>query len=208
MLVLRISVFLAAVYAFATLCYLAYRSYGRWATQFYSCDKGSRLQGIIYAFTTAMMPLKKESASKHLISYSAGILYHIGIFAALVYLVIDLLTNILEYPINMNIILLIVIFTIKIISRVTIVIFIIQIWIGIGLICGAGLFLKRVFSPMMRAISCPDDYASNSFVLFFMTSALLHANLPGWDVAMYVSAIVLFLYVPIWKIRQRMGVVP
>src|SRR3989304_9523916 len=48
-----------------------------------SPTKGNISHGIMYAFTTGMMPWVKESTRIHMIAYLRGIGFHIGIFTAI-----------------------------------------------------------------------------------------------------------------------------
>jgi len=48
---------------------------------------GSVKKGIIYSFTGAMSPTAKESAYLHLPTYTAGLLYHAGIFTSILFFV-------------------------------------------------------------------------------------------------------------------------
>src|SRR3989339_1060153 len=43
---------------------------------------------VIYSFTNAMAPAQKESAYMHLPTYAAGLVYHMGTFAALLLFVL------------------------------------------------------------------------------------------------------------------------
>jgi hypothetical protein len=141
---------------------------------------GNTLKGIIYAFGRGLAPWEKESAGKHLPTYLAGILYHTGIFAAFVYLFS------LVIPIR----------------RGSIFTALIAISMVIGLICGMGLFVKRLLKPHMKKISCPDDFASNLLVDGFLIISLLDAFNGNVRAVLYAVAIILLLYIPLGKIRH------
>src|SRR5574341_495643 len=51
---------------------------------------GSPAAGVVYAFTWGMMPWAKESTRLHLLAYLRGIVFHVGIGAGLVGLVLGL----------------------------------------------------------------------------------------------------------------------
>ena len=53
-----------------------------------SFAKGKKSSGIIYSFTGAMSPIKKESAFLHLPTYAAGLIYHFGTFLSIFWLIV------------------------------------------------------------------------------------------------------------------------
>ena len=127
-----------------------------------------------------MTPFEKESAKKHLGSYTAGILYHAAIFFSLFYLVLKL-------------------FSYKIPGSFLIPV---QLLLGLGLISGILLFLKRIFFKNMRALSCPDDYVANIIVNFFILLTLLNTFYASLLSFLFLTAILMFLYLPIGKIKH------
>ncbi len=142
--------------------------------------RSSGIGGMIYAFGRGMMPWEKESTKKHLISYLAGIIYHVSIFIAFIYLaLLVFLVPVSEY-----------------LLLVCSVIFL------IGLCCGIGLLLKRAISPLVRRLSNPDDFASNIIVDLFLLCALVTALDPSSKPLFFLMAIVLFIYIPFGKIRH------
>jgi hypothetical protein len=146
----------------------------------YSLPQGNSLKGIIYALGRGLAPWEKESAVKHLPTYLAGILYHIGVFAALYYLFS------LVIPFHLG----------------SLIAVIIRISIFTGILCGIGLFAKRSLKPHIRRISCPDDFASNLFVDGFLIIALIDAYTGNLRAVLFTVAIILFLYIPLGKIRH------
>ncbi|MBZ5637765.1 MAG: hypothetical protein LAO51_03300 [Acidobacteriia bacterium] len=44
---------------------------------------GRAARGILYGFTTAMLPTRKESAGRHPVAFTAGLLLHLGVAASL-----------------------------------------------------------------------------------------------------------------------------
>ena len=144
-----------------------------------SVPAGSAAAGVLYAFGPGMAPWAKESARAHLPTWTAGVLYHLGAFAAFVLLAV--LTAGL-YP-NERIIL------------------IWRIVLALGLAAGLGLFAKRLVSPTLVPISCPDDFFSNLMVDGFLALALAAT----WDAAVpafLIWSAVLLLYIPVGKIRH------
>jgi hypothetical protein len=133
-----------------------------------------------YMFGRGMLPWEKESAILHPVTYTAGIIYHLGTFAALAYLIVRLSGWVAPVPAT---------WTIRALMLA-------------GLICGLGLLLKRARSPLMGPISNLDDYLSNLFVDSFILLAVLDSFSGSFQPAFYVSAIILFLYMPVGKIRH------
>lgn len=135
---------------------------------------------MFYAFFKGMLPWEKESVAKHLPTFVAGLLYHAGIFSALLYLL----------------------FAVTRITPTASLIEILRIAIGIGLACGLGLLIKRFSLPKMRLISTVDDAVANLLVDFFLAAALAATLSLSYEPAFFVTAIVLLIYVPIGKIRH------
>jgi len=136
--------------------------------------------GLLYAFTASMSPRKKESAYLHLPTYSAGILYHIGTFLCIMLLV----THLLDFEFGRLLGLLL--------SGILL----------ISAACGMGILLKRVSKPAMRLLSTPDDYASNLLVTGFQVISVMTLQLPGMQPYLFIYGALLFIYVPISKLRH------
>lgn len=153
-------------------------SFGR--RPLYAKSQGEGKKGIFYAFVKGMMPWEKESARRHIFSYLAGIFYHGGIFVVFFYLFSLFISLELRMP----------------------VIFLFRILIGLGFICGIGIFIKRIIHIPLRKISCPDDFAANLIVDMFLALALLSTFYPLLKLYFYLLSIVLFLYIPLGKIRH------
>jgi len=178
--IFRYGVILSLFLTFAILCYMLFKIYRFNKKRLYSRPLGNGLRGIIYAFGRGLAPWEKESAGKHLPTYLAGILYHVGIFAAFIYLFS------LVIPFD----------------RGSIFSALIAISMVIGLFCGIGLFVKRLLKPHMRRISCPDDFASNFLVDGFLVISLLDAINGNVRAVLYAVSIILILYIPLGKIRH------
>ncbi len=151
-------------------------------TRDYSTPRGKRVYALIYAFTTAMLPLNKESASRHLFSYLAGIIFHLGTFVGFFWLIIHFFSiPVMEATRFASMVLLIV-----------------------ASIFGMTLFVKRLFHMNLRAISQPDDYFSNLLVTTFQVvsaAALCYPLLIRW---LFLCAALLFLYMPISKLQHAL----
>ena len=146
----------------------------------YSRPAGKIGRGLLYAFTASMSPRKKESAYLHLPTYSAGILYHIGTFLGILLLV----THFLDFGLGRLLSLLL--------SGILL----------ISAACGMGILLKRVSKPEMRLLSTPDDYASNLLVTGFQVISVMTLQLPGMQPYLFIYGALLFIYVPISKLRH------
>lgn len=179
-LLLRLTVVLSAVYCLIALTILVARTFSFGRPPRYSKAQGSAAKGIVYAFGQGLLPWEKESASKHLPTFFAGIFYHAGIFAAIFFLITILLLIALPD------------------TAVQIVRFLAM----IGLLSSIGLLVKRFALPYMRFISCLDDYIANILVGLLLLSTFLATYYYVLQSAMMAVAIVLLLYIPLGKIRH------
>jgi hypothetical protein len=163
----------------ASLAILVFRtrSYGK--KVLHATPVAPAVRGIIFAFGAGMLPWEKESARRHLATYMAGIIYHLGVFAAVGLLTARLLLFKTPSAVPFLLILL-----------------------APGVAAGFFLLLKRLFSDIMRRLSVPDDYISNLLVNFFLLAAALDALTGAYTPYLYLSAIVLLLYIPLGKIRH------
>jgi hypothetical protein len=144
--------------------------------------RGSAAAGVIYAFTKAFAPTAKESASLHLLSYLAGIVYHLAIFAALARLAASVLPVAVPLAANTT---LAVMFT-------------------LGLACGLALLAKRTVDARVRGISVPDDFLANLLVDAVLAAALAASLHPGLVPLFRVIGALLLLYAPLGKLRHML----
>jgi hypothetical protein len=179
-LLLRLGVVLSAIFCLISLVVLVGRTIAFGRKPRYAKAQGSSTKGIVYAFGQGMLPWEKESASKHLPTFFAGILYHAGILAAVFFLTTTLL----------------------LITLPDIVIQIVRLVAFVGLASGIGLLVKRSALPYMRFISCLDDYVANIIVGMLIFSAIMATYYYVLQFVLMAVAIVLFLYIPIGKIRH------
>ncbi|MEZ5082888.1 MAG: hypothetical protein R2750_05505 [Bacteroidales bacterium] len=142
--------------------------------------RGNTNAAIVYAFTGAMSPTKKESAFLHLPTYTAGLLYHVGTFLSIFVFIMLFLGIAIEGWFA---------YTIAAILLIS----------GIS---GAAILIKRIIKKQLRDLSNPDDYISNllvTFVQFLSIAAILnHIFLPVY----FVLASILFLYLPLGKLKH------
>jgi hypothetical protein len=177
---LKYAVIAAFLFSMISLTVLVLKTFSFGKKELYAEPKGSVGKGIIYAFGKGMMPWEKESAGKHLPTYMGGILYHAGVFLALLYL----FTVIAKIPVPEPLLLAF------------------RVVCAAGAAAGLGLLVKRYAKPHMRELSCPDDAAANIMVDLFLITAVLHTVLPGWNTYLFVVSIIMFLYMPFGKIRH------
>jgi nitrate reductase gamma subunit len=153
-------------------------AFGRRPT--YAHPTGSSFSGIVYAFGLGMLPWEKESAAKHLWTYIGGILYHLGILTAALFLAMTVLnisvSDTLLQPA--------------------------RILLAVGLVSGVALLVKRLFKPQMRSLSSADDYLSNVLVDLLLLSALAATFLQSVLVVFMIVAIFTFVYIPFGKLRH------
>jgi len=168
------------VFMVAALAMLVFKVLSFGKKEFYAAPAGDVKKGIIYAFGKGMLPWHKESAGHHLPSYIAGIIYHLAIFLSLFYLSASIIS--LRLP--------------EVITPV------LGGFILLGLLAGLGLLFKRLLSSAMRAVSCPDDLAANILVDVFLALAALHLVRLSPVHWLYLAATVMFLYIPLGKIRH------
>jgi hypothetical protein len=145
-----------------------------------SLQKGDIGPSLMYAFSGAMSPSRKESAFLHIPTYIAGIFYHLGTFIS-IFVFFFFLT---QFTIN------------ELISQF------IAGFMAIAVLCGVGILIKRMVVKRLRALSNPDDYISNLLVTFFqiLTAAvLLHEN---WQPAYYIIVSILLVYIPLGKLKH------
>jgi hypothetical protein len=177
---LRLAALSASLFAFAGLSILVARTFARGRASYFAPASGSAARGIGYAFGAGMLPWAKESVTKHLGTYVAGVLYHLGIFAALVTFVLAVIGIGLEPAVRIPA----------------------AVILAAGLAAGLALAGRRATSATLRALSVPDDYLANLLTDCFMASALMAAAAPATTPLFLVVAIPFFLYLPLGKVRH------
>lgn len=180
MLVLRYGVFISFIISFFLLTFLVLRTLSFGRQSLHSQPGGNRWKGVAYAFGRGMLPWEKESAAKHLPTYVSGILYHSGIFAAILYVFV--LASAFSLPEAAQSIL--------------------RVLMAVGFLFGTGLLLKRIVKPQMRHISCPDDFIANFLVDIFVLGGVVSTFLSAATPVFFILAIQTFLYMPLGKIRH------
>lgn len=180
MALLRYAVLIMFIFGLTALAIQVFRGRRFGKRILHSEGTGDPLKGISYAMGKGMMPWEKESASRHLLTYVAGMLYHAGIFAAIAW----------SLSLALGI------------SLPVIPVYILAGFILSGFLFGLGLLIKRILKLPMRSISCPDDYLSNILVDAFLLSACLSTLWSGLIPLFLIMSILTFFYMPMGKIRH------
>jgi len=177
---LRFGVIFSFLLSVIALSLLVMKTFSFGKKPLYAKPRGDAKKGIFYALGRGMLPWEKESSGKHLPSYFAGMLYHAGIFSALFYLLS--LTFSLE------------------LSRLFISL--LRFLFVLGFLGGFTLLFKRILLPQIRKISYPDDFTANIIVDLFLIFAFVHTYSMRATPIFFFLAIVMFLYIPVGKIRH------
>jgi hypothetical protein len=178
--ILEITFYLSAAISLTSLSYQIYKTRSFGENPLHTPPQGSSRGGIRYAFTTGMLPWEKESAGNHLPTYLTGVIFHMGIFSAFTYLLLAIWG----------------------ITLPAVILSLVRILVGLALIGGVGLLAKRLIKPSMRFISCADDFISNILVGAFLLMSLLQTFISDLFPYLLLTSILLFLYVPVGKIRH------
>jgi len=178
--ILSLGVIISFFICATSLIFLILRTFSFGKRSLFAKSKGEGKKGIFYAFGKGMLPWEKESAKRHVLSYLAGIFYHGGIFAAFLYLFFLVIS--LEMTIQIKSLL--------------------RLLAGIGFFSGISLLIKRIIHVPLRKISYPDDFAANLVVDMFLALAFLNTFYPVLKPYFYSISIILFLYIPLGKVRH------
>ena len=178
--VLKLGVAASALFCLVVLRLMVARTFAFGRRPTYAHPQGSSFAGIVYALGPGMLPWEKESAVKHIWTYIGGILYHLGILVAMLFLAtvvlhISLSTTFLQT------------------ARILLV---------IGVVCGVALLIKRILQPHMSSLSGGDDYLANVLVDLLLLSALTATFTETVLIPFLVTAIIIFVYIPFGKLRH------
>jgi len=177
---LQIGVLASGGWALALLGALHRRAKGYGRRDLHAHAAGDPRKGVVYAFGEGMSPAAKESAREHLPTWFAGVGYHLGIFAGLGYVALLMVGTELDGMLRLGF----------------------QAPLLAGALCGTGLLVKRAFTPRLRALSCPDDFLSNLLTTAFVALAFARTISAHLDAVFLAETILLFLWVPLGKIRH------
>jgi len=146
----------------------------------YSVQQGNISKAVIYSFTKAMSPTKKESAYLHLPTYTAGIIYHLGTFLSIFLFFIFIFDSGFNLTTN----------------------YILIGFLIISGISGLGILVKRTLKKELLSLSNPDDFISNFLVTFFqLATALTLFTNEGIIIYSFIST-ALLLYLPLGKLKH------
>lgn len=141
---------------------------------------GNTSKAISYSMIKAMSPTKKETAFLHLPTYTAGIVFHLGTFASLLLFILSFFF----------------------LLHIGLWSYVIATLLSISGLSGIAILIKRIVNPKLRQLSNPDDFISNivvsSFQLITAATAVSVLSLTVY----YVAAGVLFLYLPLGKLKH------
>ena len=143
-------------------------------------SKGNCAAAIAYSLTIAMSPTKKETAYRHLPTYTAGLIYHLGTFLSFILLAF----HFISIPLHD---------TVWIISSFCLI---------VSGLCGAAILVKRIVLPKMRGLSNPDDYVSNILVTCFHFVSALTAFKTNFINILFIYSSVLLVYLPVGKLKH------
>jgi hypothetical protein len=181
--VLSLSTLLLAVAAAWAVAALAVQAIGARAAfrAPHAPPAGRASDGVLYGFTGAMMPARKESVSRHPVSFAAGLLLHLGVAASFV----TVLVSIFPFPPALQL------------GR-----FALAPAAGAGLFAGTFLLIRRLATPDLREISPPDDFVAIVAITLFLTGSLAFWSgiLPA--AALRILATILLVYLPLGKLRH------
>jgi nitrate reductase gamma subunit len=156
--------------------------YARGNRKDYSVRAGSPIKGVIYNFTWAMTPWHKETIRLHPVEFTIGVLMHIGVLAA-----IGRIFILVIYP-----------------STAEFKSVVVAIVLGIAILSGLYLLIRRIFSPEMRSISNPEDYFAIIMTFGLLITAMAHElSLISTNILLIYAAI-LFFYSPLGKLNHGM----
>jgi nitrate reductase gamma subunit len=170
----------AGFLALAGLALLVLRTLARGRTAYLARASGDAAHGVVYAFGAGMSPRAKESAREHRATYLTGVAYHFGIFAALATFVAAVMGTALPAPVRVPVLVL----------------------LAAGCAAGVALAARRAASPMLRALSVPDDYVANLLTDLFMAAALAATVAPAAIPLLLAVAVPFCLYLPLGKVRH------
>jgi hypothetical protein len=127
-----------------------------------------------------MSPKKKETASGHLPTYTAGIIYHTGTFIGFFLLAFHF------FSMRINGVIAHGLFILLLLSSLS----------------GVLILLKRVISPTLRQLSNADDYWSNVMVGGFQVLSAFALVRPSFLTPLFIYASALLLYIPMGKLKH------
>lgn len=151
-------------------------------TKDYSLRTGDPYAGIIYNFTAAMLPSHKETIRKHPVKFGIGLILHAGAFLAIFTLLFTLVTD-------------------RAFHSFPLLISLIQF---ASVSSGIYLFVRRITAKEISGISHPDDYFASAITTVFILISMLFSLSIVDQSAFYGTAILLFFYFPVGKLKHAL----
>ena len=142
--------------------------------------KGSPALGVLYAFTLGMAPWTKESARRHWVAYLRGIIFHISIFVAVLFLIASPWLAEIPPPLRISLAAL----------------------FAVGAVLALAGFGMRLSDPTMRLLSTPDDYFSLALTTLFLASGAASAAQVEFQPAFWAISGITMAYAPFGKLRH------
>jgi hypothetical protein len=146
----------------------------------YARPAGSPARGIAYIFTVAMTPAHKETIRRHPVKFAIGLVMHIGVILVLLGVVVVVVSP----PAGFRVLP----FTLPI--------------VGLALPAGVYLFIRRIVSADLRAMSVMDDYVAIVASCGLLVLVLLCPLGAQPQLAFLIYAGLLFVYLPLGKLRH------
>lgn len=146
----------------------------------YARRAGDTWRGLVYNFTTALLPGHKESARLHPVKLGLGVALHVGVLLALTGVILLLA------------------------SPVTGLQFlgVVRPLVLLGLGAGLALLAERRRAPLLRQLSVPDDYLANAATCGLLMLSGAIAPGPVGATVLLGYALLLLAYVPLGKLRH------
>lgn len=142
--------------------------------------KSSAIKGVFYAFTKGMLPWEKESARIHWVAYLRGVVFHVGIFLGVAFLILTPWLAVLPLFVRLSL----------------------SLVLAVAAIAGLAGFWLRFRDPMLRPVSTPDDYASLALATLFLVSGSLCAARTELLPLFWVISGITLAYTPFSKLRH------
>ena len=145
-----------------------------------SQPRGDVNAGVRYALTLGMLPWAKESTRRHALSYLRGVGFHLVVFLSFAIFLASPWLGLVPATFRLGL----------------------SIILALGSLLAFLGFISRFAEKSLRALSLPDDYFAILLVsLYLGLAALAVYNLAAlaW---FYLVAAILFLYMPLGKIRH------
>ncbi len=145
-----------------------------------SLPKGNPNAGAAYALSLGMMPWAKESTRRHALAYLRGVGFHVTVFLALALFLASPWLSLVPGAVRYSL----------------------AILCGLGALLALLGFLSRFIEKNLKAISTADDYFAVLLVSVFLACAAAMLVRPGTLPLFYLASALVFVYMPLGKIRH------